>query len=246
MDRSRKKTRRILFGILLAVLIACVLYLCDGYRADRDAIVAFSAGSAVTKRVLSDNTLVFVPHGEQTPTAALVFYAGGKVDHAAYEPLMRSCAERGILCIVPKMPLQLAVLDMDAAERYQERFPEIDRWYIGGHSLGGAMAASFCAETDAAFEGLILLGAYSSADLSQREIRVLSIYGSEDGVMNREKYEKYRSHLPTDTEETVLAGGCHAYFGTYGEQKGDGIPTLTNAEQIGITAEHIAAWIGEQ
>jgi pimeloyl-ACP methyl ester carboxylesterase len=103
-------------------------------------------------------------------------------------------------------------------------YPEIDEWYLGGHSLGGSMAASFLAENTDDFEGLILLGSYSTADIT---LPVLSIYGSKDNVLNREKYEKYKPNISESLTEFVIDGGCHAYFGMYGEQDGDGTPTIS-------------------
>ena len=63
--------------------------------------------------------------------------------------------------------------------------------------------------------------------------------------MNAEKYEKYKKNLPADLRELVIEGGCHAYFGMYGAQKGDGEPTLTNEEQIVLTAQYIMGNIFE-
>jgi dienelactone hydrolase len=151
---------------------------------------------------------------------------------------MQALAADGILCVLVKMPGNLAVLDMAAAEGIPELF-DIGAWYLAGHSLGGSMAASYLADHTDDFAGLILLGAYSTADLSGSGLDILSLYGSEDLVMNREKYAKYRKNLPSDLTETVIDGGCHAYFGMYGPQEGDGIPTITNEEQITITAEAI-------
>ena len=94
------------------------------------------------------------------------------------------------------------------------------------------------------FDGLILLAAYSTKDLTGTPLRVLSVYGSEDGVLNRESYEKNRSNLPTDTTEVVLDGGCHAQFGSYGPQDGDGIPTISGEEQVRQTVEAIVAFVG--
>ena len=102
------------------------------------------------------------------------------------------------------------------------------------------MASSYLGDRAAEFEGLILLGAYSAEDLSHTALKVFSAYGSEDGVLNREKYEASRKNLPAQTEELVIEGGCHAYFGMYGAQQGDGTPRLTPEEQIRITAKAIA------
>ena len=101
------------------------------------------------------------------------------------------------------------------------------------------MAASYISDHAQDYEGLILLGSYSTADLSDTDLKVLSVFGSEDKVMKCEKYDKYKSNLPNDFTELIIDGGCHAFFGMYGAQDGDGIPTITNEEQIRITAENI-------
>ena len=152
---------------------------------------------------------------------------------------MQACAEQGIMCVLLEMPFNLAVFDVNAADGIQEQYPEIEEWYIGGHSLGGSMAASYLADNAEEYEGLILLGSYAANDLSDTDLDVLSIYGSEDKVMNREKYDENKSNLPDDFTEIVIDGGCHAYFGMYGAQDGDGTPVITNEEQIALTVEHV-------
>ena len=137
------------------------------------------------------------------------------------------------------MPTEHYVLDTNAADRVYEKFSEIDSWYIGGHSLGGSMAASYVSDNTDRIDGLILLGSYSTADLSDTDLKVLSIYGSEDKIINKEKYDKYKTNMPKGFTEFVIEGGCHAYFGMYGEQDGDGKPSITNEEQIVITADKI-------
>lgn len=237
-DRSKRRILTVTVSIVLALALivgACAIYLGDYYRADHVAIGAFLPQSTTWKEE-PDGTVVFRPEGE---TKGLVFYPGGKVEHTAYVPLMQACAERGILCVLVEMPFNLAVLDINAADGIQREYPEIEDWYIGGHSLGGSVAASYLADHREDYKGLILLGSYSTEDLSDTDLAVLSVYGSEDTVMNRKKYEENRSNLPSDYTEYVIDGGCHAYFGMYGAQKGDGTPTITNEEQIRLTAERI-------
>ena len=175
--------------------------------------------------------------------AGMIFYPGGKVAYEAYVPLMELCAERGILCVIPQMPGNLAVLDMDAAEGIREVYPQIQDWYLAGHSLGGAVAAEYLFDHSAGYRGLILLAAYSDKDLTDTSLRVLTIYGSEDGVLNREKLERCRSNLPEYSAEIEIEGGCHAYFGSYGAQDGDGIPAISREEQISKTVQYISDWI---
>ena len=189
----------------------------------------------------SNGNIIFAPEGA---TKGFIFYPGGKVEHTAYIPLMQACAERGILCVLVEMPFNLAVLDVNAADGIREDYPEIESWYIGGHSLGGAMASAYLAKNHGYFDGLVLLGAYSTADVSGYDLSVLSVYGSEDGVMDRAKYEACKSNLPRGFTESLIDGGCHAYFGVYGAQEGDGEPSVTNEEQIIFTADRIAELMG--
>ena len=242
--RSKTKhCRRLLWvGVVFVVLAgACGMYLGDYYHADLEAIAAFAPAHEVTQVTQEDGTIVLKPEMAQT---GFIFYPGGKVEHTAYIPLMEACASEGILCVLVPMPFRLAVFDVNAADGIQQQYPQVKNWYIGGHSLGGSMAAAYLADHEEIFGGLILLGSYSTADLSETQLKVLSVYGSEDQVMNREKYDTYRSNLPSTVAEVILEGGCHAYFGMYGDQSGDGIPTLTNFEQIHLAADAIADFMG--
>ena len=240
-----KKRTRIILSVCLALLLIIGIggyaYVSDYYHADETALEAMAYQTDRVQAEQDGDVIWFVP---EEPTAGLIFYPGGKVEHTAYAPLLHACAENGILCALVRMPGNLAVLDANAADGLQEAYPEITSWYIAGHSLGGAMASNYAAAHPEDFDGLILLAAYSTKDLTGTPLRVLSVYGSEDGVMNRESYEKNRANLPADTTEVVLDGGCHAQFGSYGPQDGDGVPTISGEEQVRQTTEAITAFIG--
>lgn len=230
-------TLGVVLAILLVICIGFAVYVGDYYRAGEAAVQAMAPTDSLSVSRVDRNTIMFTP---DEPQAGLIFYPGGKVEYTAYAPLMRACAENGILCVLIKMPGNLAVLDMNAADGIMEQYPEVNSWYIGGHSLGGAMAATYAANHSNELDGLILLAAYSTNDLKDSGLEVLSIYGTEDKVLDFEKYEKYRNNLPAETTEFVVDGGCHAGFGCYGPQDGDGTPTITNKEQITLTAREIA------
>jgi len=225
------KKRMIALAVVLMLCIGGWAYVSDYYRADETAIAAMASDITVQQ---SGSTLAFIPGQAET---GFIFYPGGKVEYTAYAPLMRALAENGVLCVLTEMPMNLAVLDMNAADGIPEQFPQVNRWYIGGHSLGGSMAASHAAKNVDRYEGLVLLASYSTADISASGLHVISLYGSEDGVLNMEKYAGYKANLPADMEEHVIDGGCHAGFGSYGAQEGDGTASISGEEQLQLTAQ---------
>ena len=235
-----KKHKGLKLGAVAVLLLCgvCWAYAADFYHADDTAVVAMSTAADVTVEQ-KGNTLAFIPENAET---GLIFYPGGKVEYTAYAPLMRALADNGVLGVLVRMPLNLAVLNMNAANGILEQYPQIRHWYIGGHSLGGSMAASRAAKNASAYEGLVLLASYSTADLSASGLSVISIFGSKDGVLNMEKYAEYRRNLPAAFEEHIIEGGCHVGFGSYGPQDGDGVPTITSEEQIAETARLLTAF----
>ncbi len=245
MKKNGAQKKRILWivipvAVLSVLLSASMIWLETYYRADMKTIAAFSADRTVREQTLENGNLVFDPGNAKT---GLIFYPGGKVEQEAYAPLMREISANGVLCVLCKMPFRLAVLDTHAADGVRAAFPEIAQWYIGGHSLGGAVALIEIGEHPDVYAGMILLASFSDRDLTQESLRVLSVYGSEDRVLNRDAYEQAKSLLPEDVTEVVIEGGCHAGFGMYGAQNGDGKPSITNGEQIRITAKAITDWL---
>ena len=236
---TKKKSKKIYITGCVAVLVLlfasiCMWYVNDYYRADKTAMETFQMASNVSRTVLADGTVVFEPEQAEV---GFIFYPGGKVEHTAYEPLLQTLAAEGILCALVEVPLRLAILEVDAAEGIAKQYPEVEDWYIGGHSLGGSAAAMYLEEHTDEFAGLILLGSYSTVDLSESDLEVLSVYGSKDNVLNKDNYLESKENLPQDFTEVIIEGGCHAYFGVYGEQAGDGTPTISNVEQIQMTVK---------
>lgn len=224
----------LVIGCLLLVCIgAAAVYVSGGYDAAEAALQALESDETVTVERI-EGAIVFMP---KDPKEALIFYPGGKVAHEAYAPLMRAYAMEGMACILLEMPFDLAVFDMNAAKEYRYLYPEIEEWYLGGHSLGGAMAASHLESHVEEYEGLILCASYSTADFSGTDLEIVSVYGSNDEVLNAEKYQECRSNLPQDFAELVIEGGNHAFFGMYGPQEGDGTAAITNESQIVTTVK---------
>lgn len=247
MKQKIKKSGKLWTAILITGIIAVILfsifafYVNDYYHADTRAISNYNSEYAqeVETVKIQDDIIAYVPKGNVN--SGFVFYPGGKVEFTSYEPLLKACADKGIVCVVVQMPQNLAIFGIDKGLDVIEHFPTITNWYIGGHSLGGSMAAYCASNNSDIFKGVILLGSYSTNDITN--LKVLSVYGSEDKVMNAKQYRDNADNLPQTKKEIIISGGNHAYFGMYGEQEGDGTATITNVEQINQTAQYIAEFI---
>ena len=243
MKKRMKKLAAAVSAVLLVSVVAAGIYVSDYYRADQTAASALQDSSMVTVQHIEDEAIAFCP---QNAEKGVIFYPGGKVEYTAYAPLLQSLAQHDIVSVVVKMPFNLAVMDINAADGIKESFPEVEEWYMAGHSLGGSMAASYISQHSDEYDGLILLASYSTEDLSATDIEAISIYGSEDMVLNMESYNDNYSNLPHSTTEFIIQDGCHAYFGSYGEQKGDGISQITPQQQIDTTVQQIVQWMENQ
>ncbi len=222
--------------VLLAGLGGFLIYVQDYYRPLPQALTALQSSDRVSVEEQAD---LIVFEGKEASDLGLAFYPGGKVDFRAYAPLMHRLAEEGLTCVLLKVPFQLAVFDIGAANRAKEARPEISNWLVSGHSLGGAMAASFAADNSTSLKGIVLLAAYPT---KETDLPALVLYGSKDLVVNREKLLASESLLLQDRTFFEIEGGNHAYFGDYGEQGGDGQATISRQEQQEITVEKIIAF----
>ena len=226
-----------LVAVILLVIVGSYLYAESVTSAPEPAALDALASDAL---VHSDTNgwITFTP-AHSDPSTGLVIYPGGFVDPRAYARVARRIAAEGYLVVIPTMPLNLAVLRPDRADAVIAAHPEIEHWAIAGHSLGGAMAARFAAQNSDLIDALILWAAYppDSVDLSQTDLHVTSIYGTQDGLVSQEEIDNSRVRLPSTTRYVPIEGGNHAQFGNYGAQAGD-LPALINADeqQVQISA----------
>ena len=240
----KKYRRKILGGLgLLLVLLAAFFtwYVNDDYDAADRALTALTTTEQV--EVIEGNPIQFLPQNEEETHTGIIFYPGGKVEEEAYAPIMQAFAEEGYAVFLADMPFGLAVLDINAAEDIITDNPDITNWYIMGHSLGGSMAAIFAEGNLNSLAGLILLAAYSTADLSQTDLPVLSILASEDEVLDSAQVEENRPLLPDDAVEVIIEGGNHAQFGSYGLQEGDGEASISEIEQQQAVIDAVLTFI---
>ena len=258
LRKRERKLSRPAFVLLTAVIAAAVIcavffgYLGVYYHADETALAALENdpdeadasgnGAAVTVTHEGD---VWSFDGPGT-RSALIFYPGAKVEAAAYAPLMRDLAERGVDCFLADMPFRMAIFGSDAASGIMTAHEsDYENWFIGGHSLGGSIASSYAADHAEELTGLVLLASYPSTQIDDGLI-LFSAYGSEDGCLDRDAYEVSREYWPQASRvaEFVQAGGNHAQYGSYGAQRGDGTAEISPEEQREQTARLIAEVIG--
>ena len=168
------------------------------------------------------------------PTTGLILYPGGRVDPRAYAPTARALAEEGYLVVIVPMPLNLAFFAPGRAAEVMAAFPDIESWAVGGHSLGGAMAANFAHRNPEAVQRPGLVGSVSGR---QRRPIGLPIWRSARSMAHKMDWQREdeidasRPLLPPDTQWIAIEGGNHAQFGWYGPQAGDNEATISREEQ---------------
>jgi hypothetical protein len=213
-------------------------------QAARDAMVSDGAVDVVPECLDDLCESAMAEEGEwieftptnSSPTTAFVIYPGGGVDARAYAPPAREIAEKGYLTVIVPMPGKFALDGYDRIDDVIAAHSEIEHWYLGGHSLGGAAATRYESESPGTTVGLILWAAYGSIEfnLSDSNVPVTVIHGSEDGLATVQDVEAGKPYLPADSDSTryiSLEGANHAQFGFYGEQAGDGEATITKEKQ---------------
>ena len=232
-NRTGKNKLRIILPVIL-FLAAAAFFLYTGiyYRADPSSAQALVSNEAAAVTETGFGWFFDGPGTED----ALVFYPGGKVEETAYAPFLRLLAEGGLDVFLVRMPFRLAVFNANGADGVLSSY-DYDRWYVGGHSLGGAMAAIYASRHED-IAGVILCAAYPTKPLAD-DILEVTVYGSEDGIVNRSRLVEGRKYSPGNSVEEEIPGGNHAQFGNYGVQSGDGKAAISAEQQQEQAAEII-------
>lgn len=231
MDRKIK-----ILIVIIVILIAGygIYYLTDYYHAE-DTVNQYMNGSGNVSVVKQSNGLLLDGPGNDS---ALIFYPGAKVEYTSYLPMFSDLASHGVDCYLLEMPFNIAFFASDSADSVIDN-SSYSHYYVSGHSLGGVVASSFANKSDEV-DGLILFAAYPTEDIS---IPVLSIYGSQDKVLNMEKYNESKHLIKGNFTECIIDGANHEQFGYYGNQSGDGKATITPQNQQKQSVSEIIRFI---
>lgn len=226
--RAIKTTLISIFTLIIVSVVGFLIWASDYYHAEDVAVATMQSDSSIK---VIDNLTIVSP-GSQRDTG-IIFYPGAKVEAIAYLPLLEKLKGEGYTCVLVKMPFNMAIFDVNAADKIFNKLPYIKHWYISGHSMGGAMASDYASKHQDKVEGLILMGAYIYGNYPPE--KALTIYGS------------YNSDLEKNINYTLnivkIDGGNHAQFGNYGKQKGDLDATISAEEQQNITVKAIEEFI---
>lgn len=230
----RKINIALIVIILASVLCYGVYYVNDYYRADETAIGCLNGTYNVSVIETSNGLFLDGPGND----SAVIFYPGAKVEYTSYLPLLTDLTKRGVDCYLVKMPFNIAFFGEDTADEIINA-GNYTHYYLAGHSLGGVVASDYVNKTNRS-DGLILISAYPTSKISKP---VLSIYGSEDKVLDLDKYSESKELIKSNFTEFVINGANHAQFGNYGNQSGDGIAKISAKDQQNQSANKIFEFV---
>ncbi|MFW6018389.1 MAG: alpha/beta fold hydrolase [Halapricum sp.] len=219
LAHNRERIAVWMLVVFLLAVVGFLLYVETPFHGSDASVQAIQDDDRIDlERV--DGEYVLRPANAQS-TTGLVFYPGARVHPDAYlSSLSPLAAEANVTVVVVKMPLNLAVVEQGAASRVIEDY-DLEQWYVGGHSLGGAMACRYASEHADRVSGVVLLGSYCDRSIDGTDLRALSVTGEADTVLDRGTYERNRANLPDDATVRELPGVNHTQFGSYTGQRGD-------------------------
>ena len=241
------KKKKLIIQISIFLIVGIVLFFVGGvvyfgsyYRADERAKSYLTADNDVNV-IEMDKGYLFDGPGEDK---AYIFYPGAKVEPTSYSAILHKLSAEGIDCFLVKMPLNMAMLGKEYAGEIMTDY-DYDEWYMGGHSLGGAMASLYASEHENDISGMILMASYSPRKLSD-SMKLISLVGDNDKVLKWEAYNTNITNWPKNAVECIIKGGNHAGFGDYGKQQGDGKATISSEEQQKQAVDEIIKMIGNK
>jgi len=229
------KKRYIILIIILIIMLGFGIYVSDYSHSDSTAL-SYINGSENVSVTHASNGLFIDGKGNDT---ALIFYPGAKVEYSAYLPLMNQIAAQGVDVYLVQMPFNLAFFGQNSADDIIKN-SNYSHYIMSGHSLGGVAASGYASKHDV--DGLVLLAAYPNEEIDKP---TLSIYGSEDKVLNLKSYNDAKPLIKANFTEHIINGGNHAQFGNYGLQKGDGNAGINSTLQQNETTSEIINFINK-
>ncbi|WP_374946516.1 alpha/beta hydrolase [Agreia sp.] len=235
--------RRAVVRTTAAVVVAALVLSVSGF------LVYANVTSPAERRPLSEvaddpaisidysrDAVVLTPASDATGQG-LVFIAGAKIEPVAYAYKLSGLVDAGFTVVIVRPFLNLGLFETRPLADFTALAPDVTAWFVGGHSLGGVKACTYADSPDVA--GLVLFGSYCANDLSQADLVVVSLSGSDDGLSTPATIQANRDKLPPSTTFVEIEGANHAAFGDYGTQAGDGTASIGSAQMRDAITESL-------
>lgn len=234
------------FGLLLGIILALVLFGSLIFLKSSIHQPTNAATKSAQKATETDEYLVFNEEKLDQSRPMVIFYPGALVESESYSIWAEKLAMANYPVFLLKVPLDLALLDMNQTEAVLRDHPEHE-YVIGGHSLGGVVASRFAKKEagDPFLKGIFYLASYpdKKGDLSDSKLPAIQISATEDRLITKKDYQQSAKYLSPETQKYVIQGGNHAGFGSYRSQKGDGEAKISNREQQEQISELLLNWL---
>lgn len=244
-EENARKLKKGIVALLIVVVLFVVgffIWLSNGYKIQEDSLSYLESDSYV-QVTTEDKNIYFTPKNINA-TKGFIFYPGERVDASAYAKICKKVAAQGYKVVAVNMPFNYPSLGINKASKIIEANPGIDKWVLGGDSLGGSAACKYVSN-NAKIDGIILISSYPTNDINNLGIDVLSISGSKDDVVDYKQLVNSKNKLPKDTQYVEIEGANHSQFGSYGKYSGDGDALISEDEQINITVNNITNFMNK-
>ena len=160
-----------------------------------------------------------------------IIYPGAKADERSYAYIAQQLNAEGHTAVIPNIPLHMSVWGPEQGLEIIEDNPEVEKWFLIGHSLGGLPISQIAAKQPEKLEGIAFVASLMICDLSDTDLSAIRITAEHDGVMPDKMMESNLDYLPENSTSVMIEGANHNQFGAYWHPGFDGKATITWKEQ---------------
>ena len=160
-----------------------------------------------------------------------IIYPGAKADERSYAYIAQQLNAEGHTAVIPNIPLHMSVWGPEQGLEIIEDNPEVEKWFLIGHSLGGLPISQIAAKQPEKLEGIAFVASLMICDLSDTDLSAIRITAEHDSVMPDKMMESNLDYLPENSTSVMIEGANHNQFGAYWHPGFDGKATITWKEQ---------------
>lgn len=217
-----KRGKKMLLGILGVLAIAILIFLFYYNKANQEAL------DIVSKMDKVGNDYYF--RGDSG--VGFIIFTGAKMDEKSYAYIAELLHKEGHTVVLPKFMFHMSSTGTNRGIEIMESNPEIEKWFLIGHSIGGMPISRIAVQKPANLQGLAFLASYVSTDLSELDVSAIHIMASNDNFYSeKQRAEERLDYLPKNSTVITIEGASHQGFGAYDSWGDRGGATLPWKEQ---------------